>query len=134
MASGQRLCCPGEVARLGVRDCPCACGVGVVFVRVGRGVQGIAFPQAQPWPWAALCESTSVLSPGTCLVCALWVWGVYRALGGADGVAGVGINGPGRAGQCPCAFESVCVQVCVSVRCFCMMGSIRGCSRTARAA
>lgn len=75
VASWQWLHCPGEVAQLGVCDYPCACGVDVVFVRVGRGAQGIAFPQAEPRPWAAPHESTSVSSPGTCLVCTLQVWG-----------------------------------------------------------
>lgn len=88
MASQQRLCCPGEVARLGVCDCPCACRVDVVFVHVGRDVEGIALPQAEAPLWAALGESTSVLSPGTCFIYALQVWRAYCARGEQAGQPG----------------------------------------------
>lgn len=127
LVSGQWWLLNSSSAALG-RWLAWVCSVDVDFVPVSKGVQGFALSQAEPRPWAAPCQSTSVLSPGTCPICALRVWRVCCAPGGAGWVARVGIRDLGRAGQCLCAFASPRVQVCASVRCFCTVWSILGCS------
>lgn len=134
VASWQQLCCPGEVACLGMHECPCACSVDVVFVHVGRGVQGNVSPKQ-----SLGCGLHRVRARACCLQES--APSVHCRYGGPPvhwveqaGLPELGICGLGRAGQCLCAFVSMHVQVCVSVRCFCMVWSILGCSRTVRAA
>ena len=108
MASRQQLCCPGEVAHLGVCDCPCVCIVDVGFVGAGRGVP--AFPQAEPLLWAAPCENMSGLSPGTCSSVHCGVEGV-RCSGASRQGSWTG-NAWRRQGRAMAVCLCVCVSLC----------------------